>query len=126
MALTARNRVPSIDVLQVDYEYCNISYYAEGARNDLGEPSRILVKRAENVKCSIDPLANMPAYINHGGMNGIGTQGAVRNSTHYMIVKGDQAIFQGDLVTDYDNVTYDVLYVTEWQTHKEAFLRKIS
>jgi len=60
MALNAKNRVSAIDVLQIDYEYCTISYYIEGTRNDLGEPSRILAQRATNVKCSIDPLNQTP------------------------------------------------------------------
>ena len=55
MTLNVRNRVPTVDILQIDYEYCTISYYTEGTRNDLGEPSRTLTERAANVKCSIDP-----------------------------------------------------------------------
>jgi hypothetical protein len=38
----------------------------------------------------------------------------------------EQTIEPGDLVTDYDDISYDVLHVLNWHTHKEAFLRKMN
>jgi len=124
MALTARKRVSAIDVLQEDYEYCTISYYVEGSRNDLGEPSRTLTQRATNVKCSIDPLVKMPAYIKQGIDVEMLRQGIAEQSAYLMVLSASQVIEAGDIVTDYDGKTYDVLYVVNWYTHKEAFLRR--
>ena len=126
MSLTARNRIAEIDILQVDYEYCTISYYAEGSRDNLGQPSRTLTQRATNVKCSIDPLVRLPTYIRQSGLRETLRQGMIEQSTYFMIVAASQTIEPGDLVTDYDDTTYDVLHVVNWHTHKEAFLRKIN
>ena len=125
MALNARDRVPAVDVLPVDYEYCTISHYVMGPRNDLGEPSRALVQRATNVKCSIDPLARTPSYIGRGGLRDVLRQGIVERSAYFMIVWANQTIESGDLVVDYDGAVYDVIYVADWHTHKEAFIKKL-
>ena len=125
MALNARDRVPAVDILPVDYEYCTISYYVGGARNDLGEPSRSLTQRATNVKCSIDPLARAPSYIGRSGLRGVLRQGIVERLAYFMIVSASQTIESGDVVTDYDGAVYDVVCVTDWRTHKEAFIKKL-
>ncbi len=118
MTLMARKRVSPVDILQIDYEYCRISYYAQDSRNDLGEPSKTLIQRAENVKCSIDPI---PPGQTHA-IRGL-PQGQVEQSTHHMVFPADQIVCVGDIVTDYDGNTYDVLFVATWWTHKEALLR---
>jgi hypothetical protein len=124
MALIARNRSTSVDVLQIDYEYCTISCYTEDTRNDLGEPVRDLVQRATNVKCSIDPLSRLS--IRQRGLRDILPQGIIERSLFIMTLYAEQAIEPGDLVTDYDGISYDVLHVLNWRTHKEAFLRKMN
>ena len=121
-----RNRVSCIDCLQVDYEYATISYYLEGERNDLGEPSRALTQRAMNVKCAIDPLTRTPAYIRQSGLRDVLRQGIIGRALFIMTLLADATIEPGDVVTDYDGTTYDVLHVIDWQTHKEAFLRKMN
>ena len=126
MALRARNRVSPVDVLQFDYEYCTISYYAQDSRNDLGEPNRILTQLATNVKCSIDPLTQTPGYIRQSGLRDILRQGIIERSLYIMNLSSDQTIDPGNVVTDYDGVTYDVIHVLNWYTHKEAFLRKMN
>lgn len=113
-----RKRVPPIDILQMDYEYCTISYYVQDTRNDLGEPLKVLVQRAENVKCSIDPLYSGQTR----AIQGL-PQGQVEQSTHLLVVPADQIVCAGDIVTDYDGNNYDVLFVATWWTHKEALLR---
>lgn len=122
MALTARNRSTSVDVLQIDYEYCTISCFTEDTRNDLGEPVRDLVQRATNVKCSIDPLSRTSIR----QMRDILPQGIIERSLFVMTLYAEQAIEPGDLVTDCDGISYDVLRVLNWHTHKEAFLRKMN
>jgi hypothetical protein len=122
MALDARNRSTSVDILQIDYEYCTISCYTEGTRNDLGEPTRDLVQRATNVKCSIDPLTRTSIR----EMRDILPQGIIERSLYIMTLYVEQAIEPGDLVTDVDGISYDVLHVLNWNTHKEAFLRKMN
>jgi len=126
MALLPRNRVAPVSVLQVDYEYCTISYYVEGSRNDLGEPSHTLSERATNVKCSIDPLTQVPTYIRQSGLREVLRQGMIERAIYIMTLLADQTIEPGDVVTDYDGTDFDVLHVIEWYTHKEAFLRKMN
>ena len=126
MTLNVRNRVPTVDILQIDYEYCTISYYTEGTRNDLGEPSRTLTERAANVKCSIDPLNQTPSYIRQNGMRDLLRQGLIERTVYIMTLLADKTIEAGDVVTDYDGMTYDVLHVVNWHTHKEAYIRKMN
>jgi len=122
MLLNERYRSTSVDVLQIDYEYCTISCYTEGTRNDLGEPTRTLIQRATNVKCSIDPLNRTSIR----KMRDILPQGIIERFLYIMTLSAEQAIEPGDLVTDYDGMSYDVLHVLNWHTHKEAFLRKMN
>lgn len=126
MALNARNRVSAIDVLQIDYEYCIISSYVEGSRNDVGEPSRTLTEQATNVKCSIDALTRMPPYIRQSGLREILQQGIIERSAFIMTLSADETIEPGYVVTDYDGIMYDVLHVINWYTHIEGFLRKMN
>ena len=120
MALRERSRHPSVDVLQLDFEYCTISYYTEGARNDLGEPARTLKQRSTNVKCSIDPLTRTSR-----GSREIQQQGIIQRATYIMTLSVEQTIEPGDVVTDYEGISYDVLQILNWHTHKEAYLRKM-
>ena len=126
MALDARNRVSAVDVLQIDYEYCTISYYVEGARNDLGEPSRTLTQRAANVKCSIDPLNQTSSHIRQSGLRDVIRQGVIERAIYIMTLLADQSIENGDIITGCDGKTYDVLQVSNWYTHKEAVLRQMN
>ena len=125
MSLLMRNRVDSIDILQNDYEYCTISYYAEGPRNEFGELTWILLERATNVKCTINSLAKTAKSTYLDSSYEMTLQGIVEETTHHMIMSANQDIDSGDIVTDYDDVDYDVLLSIDWQTHKEVFLRKI-
>jgi hypothetical protein len=126
MSLMGRKRVSALDILQNDYEYCIISYYEEGTRNELGEPTRVLVQRATNVKCAINSMVRTTKYASLTSSYELTEQGIVEETTHHIIVTADQIINAGDVVTDYDGVNYDVLLSVDWQTHKEAFLRKIN
>lgn len=126
MALNPRHRVTAIDLLQTDYEYCTISYYVEGSRNDFGEPTRVLTQRANNVKCSIDALTRTPAYITRSGLRDMLQQGIVEATVYIMVLSTDQTIEPGDIVTDYAGTIYNTIVVFNWYTHKEAFLRKLS
>lgn len=126
MEFKRRNRVYPVDVLKIDYEYCIISYYEEGERNDLGEPSRVLLQRADNVKCSIDPIISMPSYIDQTGLRDILKQGIIERSAYIMTLPTNQIIEPGDIITNYDSVKYDVLKIINFHTHKEAFLRKVN
>lgn len=125
MALLPRNRVAPVSVLQVDYEYCTISYYVEGQRNNLGEPERTLTQRATNVKCAIDPLTQTPAYVRRSGVRDMLRQGIVE-ALVFIITLSAQSIEPGDVVTDCDGNNYDVLHVMNWYTHKEAFVRQMN
>lgn len=126
MTLTARNRIAPIDILQVDFEYVTISYYAEGSRNQLGEPSRTLTQRSTDVKASIDQLVAMPTYVIQAGIRRQIRQGLEHQTVFFMIVQTSVTIEPGDVVTDFDGTNYDVLHSVNQQTHKEAFLRKIA
>lgn len=124
MSLTARNRVDPIDILQQDFEYCSISYYVEGTRNKMGEPTRTLTERSTDVKCSIDQLVGMPTYVVQAGIRKQIRQGLEHQTVFFMIVNTSVTIEPGDVVTDVDGVQYDVLHKVSWGTHVEAFLRK--
>lgn len=126
MAIKARQRVPAVDVLQTDFEYCTVSYYAEGTKNNLGEPTRTLTQRATNVRCSIDALTRAPAYVTRSGLRDVIQQGIVESNAYIITLLMDATIEPGDVVTDCDGVNYDVIYVMNWHTHKEAFLRKVT
>lgn len=124
MSLLMRKRVNPIDILQNDYEYCTISYYAEGPRNELGELTWILTERATNVKCSINSMVKSPSSSSLDSSYEMTAQGIVEETTHHIILSAEQEINSGDVVTDYDGANYDVLLSVCWHTHKEAFLRK--
>ena len=126
MGLNGRNRVSSVDILQFDYEYCSISFYGQSGRNDLGEPNRVLTLRSTNVRCSIDPLNRVPAYVSQDGLRDVLRQGIIEHSLFIMTLSSEQIIEPGDIVTDYDGVYYDVLHVLNWYSHKEAFIRKVN
>jgi len=126
MSLMERNRIGTLDILQNDYEYCTISYYEEGIRNDIGEPTREIIVRATNVKCTINSMARTPRYMSLTENYEIATQGIVEKTTHHIILSADQELNAGDIITDYDGAEYDVLISVNWQTHREAFLRKIT
>ena len=125
MEFKKRNRMYPVDVLKIDYEYCTISYYAEGERNDLGEPSRVLLQRADNVKCSIDPITRIPSHIDQTGLRDILKQGIIERSAYIMTLSSNQVIESEDIITDYDNVKYDVLQIINFHTHKEAYLKSV-
>ena len=125
MALMGRNRMGMIDILQNDYEYCTISYYEDNIKNELGEPIRELIERATNVKCSINSLVKAPRYITLSEGYEMSTQGITEETTHHIILPADQELNSGDIITDCDGAEYDVLISVNWQTHREAFLRKI-
>jgi hypothetical protein len=108
----------------VDYEYASISYYAQGQRNDLGEPERTLTQRATNVKCAIDLLTRLPSHIRQGSLRDMLRQGISERAVFTMTLSSHVTIEPGDVVTDYDGTTYDVLQAVNCYTHKEAFLRK--
>ena len=126
MELNAGNRVRAVDVLQNDHEYCTISYYVEGSRNDLGEPTRILTERSTNVKCSIDPVSKSPSYIGQNGLRNTLSQGMKERTAYIMTLLASQDIESGDVVTSYNGLVYDVLHVVNWYTHKEAFITKMN
>lgn len=126
MALNRRSKVSIIDVLQIDYEYCTISYYVEGSRNELGELNRTLTQRATNVKCSIDPIDKIPNYVRQSSLRELVQQGIIEQSAYIVILSANQTIEAGDVITDYDSTIYDVIHVINWYTHKEALLRKVN
>ena len=124
MSLMGRNRIGIVDILQNDYEYCTISYYQEGIRNDIGEPIRDIIARATNVKCTINSMARAPRYMSLTASYEIATQGIVEETTHHIILSAEQELNAGDIITDCDGAEYNVLISVNWQTHREAFLRK--
>lgn len=126
MEILRQNQAYPVNVLKINYEYCAINYYAEGERNDLGEPSRILLKRADNILCSIDPIVKMLGYIGQTGLRDIVMQGIVERSLFVMTLLANQVILPGDVVSDCGGTSYDVLKVYNFETHKEAFLRLIN
>jgi len=105
---------------------CTISYDAEGARNDLGEPAHTPTARATNVPCRIlsktDSIASSwPYYIRYVDPQGLSVQ-----TTHVLYVKLGQTIETSDTITDADGNTYTVAEVETRKTHKSALLQRIN
>jgi len=123
MALSARNRVEAVNFLHVDYEEVSISYYVEGARNDLGEPSRTLTVRNSAVKCSLNPMVGRPTFPTQAGDYPTVPQGILSESTHTIFVEEATTLNKGDVITDYDGNQYDVLHSRNLYTHKEGYLK---
>lgn len=124
MNLRRPKRVGAIDILQNDFEYCTISYYLKNDSNELGEPRGTLIQRSSNVKCCIDILPSNWRIFNKRGYE-MSLQGYTEDITNYMVVNAEQEIEKGDIVTDYNDVRYEVLAVNNWYTHKDVFMRKI-
>jgi len=100
-----------------------ISYYVEGARNDLGEPSRTLTVRATDVPCRKDPRSPKIRFEFPGINRNLMVQGVNYIPTMLLMVKASQDIENGDTITDSDGNTYLVARVeTIGRSHKEAIL----
>lgn len=124
MALGAREQPVAVNILQVWFEYCTISYYAEGSRDVIGAPARTLTQRATDVVCDIQPLVASPTFPNQAGASDVQEQGIVKQSTHILFLAAGQTIEARDVITDVDSDTYDVLVVNRWHSHTEAMLIK--
>jgi hypothetical protein len=120
MALDARKRVPAIDILQNDYEYCTINRKSESGTNDLGEPTFTVSEVDTDVKCAIDPLLSpgVPPMIRE-----MLPQGEVITSFYYLTLLADQDIEPDDTVVDVDGNEYAVLNAINWYTHKSAIIK---
>jgi len=110
---------------------CTISYYAEGSRNDLGEPSRTLTQRASDVACNLQPRSRSLAYEFPQRIRIQDQQGVIQRTTHILFLQAGQSIEDNDVVTDADGATYTVALVLPWKRggrihHKEALLIKVT
>jgi len=128
MVTKAREQPEAVDIFKSGFcEYVDVKYYAEGERNDLGEPARTLTTRDSDVKCDIQVLVPGATYIRQAGIREQVRQGIIDQSTHIMFVNAGTTLLAGDVVTNYDGDNFDVLFVNDQLfTHKEAFLRRIS
>ncbi len=124
MALAARSQPAAVNFLNVWFEECTISYYADGSRDVLGAPARTLTQRDTNVLCDIQPLNSSPTFTNQAGSADTQKQGIVVASTHWLFVLASQTIEPNDVVEDVDGDTYDVEAVSKLHTHTEAFMVK--
>jgi hypothetical protein len=123
MSLAARNRVRAVDFLHDDYEYVSISYYADGTRNKLGEAARTLTVRTASAKCMVGPLSSTQAFLGSTNDRIVQNQGVTEYDSIHLIFEEDTTISKGDIITDIDGKTYQVLGMSDWQTHKEAFAK---
>ncbi len=110
---------------------CTISYYAEGSRNDLGEPSRTLTERASGVACNLQPRSRSLAYEFPQSIRIQEQQGIVQRTTHILFLQAGQSIEDNDVVTDSNGDQYTIAWVLPWKRggrihHKEALLIKIT
>jgi len=125
MVTKARRRMAPVSILQTDYEYCDVLYYAEGSRNDLGEPERTLTLRSSDVKCSIDPVSGgVPGHITRSSGWSMEKQGLVSRTTHILTLNQGTVIEAGNVVRNVGNEDFEVLHVADWHTHIECLLRK--
>lgn len=110
---------------------CTISYYAEGSRNDLGEPSRTLTERASGVACNLQPRSRSLAYEFPQFVRIQDQQGIIQRTTHVLFLQADQSIENNDVITDAGGEKYTVAWVLAWKRggknhHKEALLIKVT
>jgi len=104
-----------------------ISYYAEGSRNDLGEPSRTLTERDSDVPCRLEPRSQRLSYEFPQRILRQRAQGLVDLTTFIITLSAGQTIQTNDIVTDSDSVNYTVAAVNIYGTHhKEGLLSRIS
>lgn len=100
-----------------------ISYYAEGARNALGEPSRTLTARDEDVPCSLQARSPKVQFEYTTINRARDQQGTSFIPTKVLIVKRSQTLNDGDIITDADDNTFIVARVESiGRSHKEAIL----
>jgi len=105
---------------------CTISYYAEGARDDLGQPSRTLTERASGVPCRLELRSKSLRYERPERLRLMERQGTVEVTTHFLYITAGQLILVNDIITDEDGSTYTVgLIARRGNSHKEALLTRV-
>jgi hypothetical protein len=110
---------------------CTISYYTEGSRNDLGEPSRTLTERASNVACNLQPRSRSLAYEFPQSIRIQDQQGIIQRTTHILFLRAGQSIANNDVITDANGNQYTVAWILPWKRggrvhHVEALLVKVT
>lgn len=101
-----------------------ISYYAEGARNDLGEPARTLTERAANVPCRIEARSRILSYEFPQRIRFQREQGLIEQTTHIGFLGAGQTVEAHDIIT-YLTEDYTVATtVPHGNSHKEILLIK--
>ncbi len=105
-------KIPKLKILG-QYEFVNIIRETLGATNEFGERIRTYATTL-NVKIFISPIS---ADLR------MESQGLVSMSSHNLIATTGVSIIARDKVVDYDNNIFDVVETTDWQTHKEAYLK---
>lgn len=103
-----------------------ISYYAPGARNDLGEPTRVLTERNSKVPCRLELKSKSLAYEFPQRVLRQTKQGFVDITTHILSVSAGQTIEVRDIVT-YNSDNYLVALVnTLGNHHTEALMSRVT
>lgn len=100
-----------VDVLKFDYEWCSISHYVIDGQNEIGEQTKSLVGRTENVKCAIDVIGQRQYNL---------TSGTYTKDLYVITFNAGTSIKEGDIVTDSDGFQYTILFVNDLNTHIEA------
>ena len=104
---------------------CTISYYLEGARNDLGEPSQTLTERDSNIPCRIMPSfradRESPLLTSRNE-----PQGTIFRTFDHAYLGANIEIIFGDIITDENGNTYSVAHILKFRDHKEAVLLQIN
>lgn len=103
---------------------CTISYYAEGARNDLNEPTRTLTERAADVPCRIEARSKILSYEFPQRIRFLREQGLIEQTTHIGFMNASQTVEAHDIIT-YLSEDYTVATtVPQGNSHQEILLIK--
>ncbi len=140
--MNSAQRQSNIDILQIDFEYCNIFRYSIGNPNSLGEPIRTIATIALNVKCAIDPVVPVMFAVQYAGILQNDPNGRFALETPVIWFNGEpktsggtlqvrtsmgtlKQIVQGDIIKDYDGNSYELLGIKYWGTHLNGSIRKL-
>lgn len=107
--------------LMVDSTTCDISRRVPSDRDDLGAPEYTWVEIASGVVCAIDPIVSSSSRVIRSAVDVV-PAGESETSEFKLLCGPAVDILAGDIVTDAEDVEYQVDAVAKFSTHKEARL----
>jgi|WetSurMetagenome_2_1015567.scaffolds.fasta_scaffold721954_2 hypothetical protein len=107
--------------LAVDSTTCDISRRVPSSTDDLGAPVYTWSVIASGVQCAIDPIVSASSRVIRSAVDVV-PQGEAETSEFKLLCGPTVDIQAGDIVTDAEDVEYQVDAVAKFSSHKEARL----